>query len=43
MLQVAAWIDRALKAHEQPEQLAKIPGEVQELCQSYPLYAHRLK
>jgi glycine hydroxymethyltransferase len=43
MLLVAGWIDRALKAHDQPELLAKIRGEVQELCQSYPLYAHRLK
>jgi glycine hydroxymethyltransferase len=43
MLLVAAWIDRALKGHDQPELLAKIRGEVQELCQSYPLYAHRLK
>ncbi|MBE0502546.1 MAG: serine hydroxymethyltransferase [Desulfuromonadales bacterium] len=43
MLLVAAWIDRALKGHDQPDLLAKIRGEVQELCQSYPLYAHRLK
>ena len=43
MVQVAAWIDSALKGHDQPEILAKIRGEVQELCQSYPLYAHRLK
>lgn len=43
MLLVAAWIDRALKGHDQPELLSKIRGEVQELCQSYPLYAHRLK
>jgi glycine hydroxymethyltransferase len=43
MLLVASWIDRALKGHDQPEQLAKIRGEVQELCQAYPLYAHRLK
>jgi glycine hydroxymethyltransferase len=43
MLQVATWIDRALKGHDQPELLAKIRSEVQELCQSYPLYTHRLK
>ena len=43
MVLVAAWIDRALKGYDQPELLAKIRGEVQELCQSYPLYAHRLK
>lgn len=43
MIQVAAWIDRALKGHDQPALLAGIRGEVKELCQSYPLYAHRLK
>jgi glycine hydroxymethyltransferase len=43
MLQVATWIDRALTGHDQPELLAKIRSEVQELCQSYPLYTHRLK
>ncbi len=43
MLLVAGWIDRALKNHDQPELLSKIRSEVQELCQSYPLYAHRLK
>lgn len=43
MIQVAAWIDCALQGHDQPEVLERIRGEVQELCQSYPLYAHRLK
>jgi len=43
MLLVAAWIERALKGYDQPELLAKIRAEVQELCQSYPLYTHRLK
>jgi len=43
MLLVAEWIDRALKSHDQPELLAKIRGEVKELCLTYPLYAHRLK
>lgn len=43
MVQVATWIDQALKGHDQPEVLARIRGEVRELCESYPLYAHRLK
>jgi glycine hydroxymethyltransferase len=39
---VADWIDRALKNVENAEELAKIRGEVKELCRKFPLYAHRL-
>ena len=42
MQQVAAWIDRALQNVGKPEALAGIRGEVRELCQQFPLYAHRL-
>lgn len=43
MLQVAEWIDRALKNIENGAELAKIKAEVKTLCQRFPLYAHRLK
>ena len=43
MLQVAEWIDRALKNIENGAELTKIRGEVKELCLKFPLYAHRLK
>ncbi len=43
MVQVAEWIDRALKNIENSAELAKIKGEVKALCQRFPLYAHRLK
>ena len=43
MLQVAEWIDRALKNIENSTELAKIKAEVKVLCQRFPLYAHRLK
>jgi len=43
MLQVAEWIDRALKNIENSAELAKIKAEVKVLCQRFPLYAHRLK
>jgi glycine hydroxymethyltransferase len=42
MEQVAAWIARALANPENAAELAKIRGEVKELCSSFPLYAHRL-
>jgi len=42
MTQVAAWIDRALQNVGKPEVLAGIRAEVRELCQQFPLYAHRL-
>jgi glycine hydroxymethyltransferase len=42
MKQVAAWIDRALRNVGNHDELAKIRGEVRELCQRFPLYAHRL-
>jgi glycine hydroxymethyltransferase len=43
MKQVAAWIDRALQNVGKPEVLAAIRAEVRELCQHFPLYAHRLE
>jgi glycine hydroxymethyltransferase len=42
MRQVAAWIDEALQNVGRPEVLARIRGEIRELCQRFPLYAHRL-
>ncbi len=43
MVQVADWIDRALKNIENGAELEKIKGEVKTLCERFPLYAHRLK
>ncbi len=43
MLQVAAWIDRALQNIDNGAELAKVKAEVKNLCQRFPLYAHRLK
>ncbi|MDY0291700.1 MAG: serine hydroxymethyltransferase [Desulfuromonadaceae bacterium] len=43
MKQVAQWIRRALDNIENDTALATIRAEVKELCQQYPLYAHRLK
>ncbi|NJC88816.1 MAG: serine hydroxymethyltransferase [Desulfuromonas sp.] len=42
MSQVAVWIDRALRNVDNHDELAKIRNEVRELCQQFPLYAHRL-
>ncbi|MBW2504733.1 MAG: serine hydroxymethyltransferase [Deltaproteobacteria bacterium] len=42
MEQVAALIDRALKNIDNDKELNEIRGEVKELCQQFPLYAHRL-
>ncbi|MDD2558928.1 MAG: serine hydroxymethyltransferase, partial [Desulfuromonas sp.] len=43
MKQVACWVRRALDNIDNAEALAGIRAEVKELCQKYPLYAHRLK
>ena len=43
MLKVAGWIDRALKNIDNDAELARIRAEVKNLCQQFPLYAHRLK
>lgn len=43
MVKVAEWIDRALKNIENADELAKIKAEIKQLCQQFPLYAHRLK
>ncbi|MBN1957189.1 MAG: serine hydroxymethyltransferase [Desulfuromonadales bacterium] len=42
MLQVATWIDRALKNVDNAAELEKIRSEVKDLCLQFPLYAHRL-
>ena len=42
MQQVAVWIDRALQNVGNDAELTRIRGEVRELCQQFPLYAHRL-
>jgi glycine hydroxymethyltransferase len=33
---IAAWIDRALASHDQPEKLARIREEVAEFCRTFP-------
>ncbi len=43
MVQVAAWIDRALNAIDDEQALAGIRSEVKELCLRFPLYAHRIR
>lgn len=43
MVQVANWVDLALKNSDKPDVLAQILTEVKELCLRYPLYPHRIK
>jgi glycine hydroxymethyltransferase len=38
MLQLAAWIDRALRAVDKPDVLAEVREEVRTLCRKYPIY-----
>jgi len=40
---VAAWIERAIANMDNDAVLEEIRGEVRELCEKFPLYAHRLK
>ncbi|GAB4165443.1 MAG: serine hydroxymethyltransferase [Geothermobacteraceae bacterium] len=42
MRQVGAWIAEALANIDNDQVLERIRGEVRELCQRFPLYAHRL-
>ena len=42
MRQIGAWIDEALQNIENDTALARIRGEIRELCKQFPLYAHRL-
>jgi glycine hydroxymethyltransferase len=42
MRQIGAWIDEALQNIENDTVLARIRGEIRELCKQFPLYAHRL-
>jgi glycine hydroxymethyltransferase len=41
MRRLAAWIDEALRKREEPAPLARIRGEVETLCASFPLYPNR--
>ncbi|PNU19553.1 serine hydroxymethyltransferase [Geothermobacter hydrogeniphilus] len=43
MVQVGEWIAAALQNVDNATKLAKIRQQVRELCQRFPLYAHRLK
>jgi glycine hydroxymethyltransferase len=43
MIKVAGWIDRALHNIENDAELTGIRAEIKELCQQFPLYAHRLR
>ncbi len=43
MVQVAEWIDRALKNYEKPDVLATIRAEVKQLCLQFPLYPQRIE
>jgi len=42
MRQIGAWIDEALQNIGNDSVLARIRGEIRELCKQFPLYAHRL-
>ena len=42
MKQVGSWIDRALNNIDNDAELSKIRNEIKELCEKFPLYAHRL-
>jgi glycine hydroxymethyltransferase len=42
MRQIGAWIDEALQNIENEPVLARIRGEIKELCQQFPLYPSRL-
>ncbi len=42
MAKIAEWMDRAIVAHQNPKELAKINGEVKALCLKYPMYKGRL-
>ena len=43
MVQIAAWMDRAIAHHQNPKELAQIRKEVKALCLKYPMYKERLK
>ena len=42
MRQIGVWIDEALQNLANEAVLTRIRGEIRELCQKFPLYAHRL-
>jgi glycine hydroxymethyltransferase len=39
---LAGWIDDALRHRAEPASLAKIKGQVEELCRAFPLYSNRI-
>jgi len=41
MRRLSAWIDEALRKREEPASLARIRGEVEALCATFPLYPNR--
>jgi len=43
MTKIAAWINRAIAAHQNPKELQKIKNEVKALCLKFPMYKDRLK
>ncbi len=43
MRQIAVWIDQVLQNVDDTEKLAAIRAEVKQMCEQFPLYAHRLK
>jgi glycine hydroxymethyltransferase len=43
MEKVAAWIDRAVAGHENPQALAQVRKEVKALCLKHPMYTERLR
>jgi len=43
MAQIARWIGEVLKRREDDAFLARMKGQVRELCGRFPFYAHRLQ
>jgi len=38
---IAEWMDQAIRKRDDPDALARIRGQVEELCRAFPLYANR--
>jgi glycine hydroxymethyltransferase len=43
MVRIGQWIGQALKNRADEAFLARVKGEVRELCEKFPFYSHRLK
>ena len=43
MLQVGRWIGEVLRKRDDKAFLARVKGQVRELCESFPFYGHRLE